>query len=97
MIDAAAYRRLTSLARMLVDQGHLTPYGLRMLDALVIEESAYREEERTRESLLDLAESTLLASGYTPNEDLVDASEWSARQVAEIVLTALGIDKEEER
>lgn len=46
MIDAAAYRRLTSLGRMLVDQGHLTPYGLRMLDALIIEESAYREEEQ---------------------------------------------------
>jgi hypothetical protein len=67
-----------------------------MLDAVVIEESG-EWEERAREPLLDVAESTLLASGYTPNEDLVDCSEWSARQVAEIVLAALGIDYEEKQ
>jgi hypothetical protein len=38
---------------------------------------------------VDRAELVLLASGYTPNEDLVDASEWSARSVAEIVLSVL--------
>lgn len=43
MIDAIAYRRITALGRMLVDQGHLSEQGLRMLDALVIEESAYKE------------------------------------------------------
>jgi hypothetical protein len=49
------------------------------------------------ESLLDVAESTLLASGYTPNEDLVDCSEWSARQVAEIVLTAICIWQQDDK
>lgn len=38
------------------------------------------------ERWLAAAELTLLASGYTPNEDLVDCSEWSARQVADIAL-----------
>lgn len=39
MIDDAAYRRFTSLGRQLVDSGDLTPQGLRMLDAVAIEES----------------------------------------------------------
>lgn len=44
MIDDIAYRRITALARMLVADGHLTQYGLMALDALAIEESAYKEE-----------------------------------------------------
>lgn len=46
MIDPDAYRRLTSLGRMLVHQGHLSEYGLRMLDAAVIEESGKWEEKQ---------------------------------------------------
>jgi hypothetical protein len=46
MIDPVAYRHITSLGRMLVDQGHLTEYGLRMLDAVVIEESGKWEEKQ---------------------------------------------------
>jgi hypothetical protein len=46
MIDDDAYRRLTSLGRLLVHEGHLTPYGLRMLDAVVIEESGKWEEKQ---------------------------------------------------
>jgi hypothetical protein len=46
VIDAIAYRHITSLGRLLVDEGHLTPYGLRMLDAVVIEESGDWEEKQ---------------------------------------------------
>jgi hypothetical protein len=46
MIDDVAYSRFTSLGRVLVHEGHLTPYGLRMLDALVIEEYGDREEKQ---------------------------------------------------
>lgn len=42
---------------------------------------------RLPDEWLDEAELSLLASGYTPNADLQDCSEWSARQVAEIALT----------
>ena len=48
MIDSAAYRRITSLGRQLVDSGDLTPTGLRMLDAVVIEESGLWVEEGER-------------------------------------------------
>jgi hypothetical protein len=46
IIDPVAYRHITSLGRLLVDEGHLTPYGLRMLDAVVIEESGDWEEKQ---------------------------------------------------
>jgi hypothetical protein len=49
------------------------------------------------ESLLDFAESMLIASGYTPKEDLVDCSEWSARQVVQIILTAICIYEQDQR
>jgi hypothetical protein len=45
VIDAAAYRRLTSLGRMLVDAEHLTAQGLRMLNQVLTEELNNSEEK----------------------------------------------------
>jgi hypothetical protein len=46
VIDAAAYRRLTSLGRMLMDAEHLTAQGLRMLGQVLNEEFNDFEEKR---------------------------------------------------
>lgn len=43
MIDDASARRLRSMGRLLVSSGDLSPYGQRLIERLVVEESGIVE------------------------------------------------------